>query len=198
MGLNLQYHAGQTPIDEEEKDELLLTTISTRGELDEVEQSNIANAIEWSIKRKFSQDKILSPGFLRELHQRMFSEVWEWAGKYRKTNKNLGVDKFTIEQELIKLLDDGKFWIEHKIYPSDEIAIRLKYRMVSIHPFPNGNGRHSRIYADIFISHIFNLPVFSWGGRNLNYEGENRLRYLRALYQADQGNIQALIQFARS
>ena len=128
----------------------------------------------------------------------MFSDVWDWAGTFRKSNKNLGVDKFIIEQELTKLLDDCKFWIENKIYPSDEIAIRLKFRMVSIHPFPNGNGRHSRIYADIFISHVFNLPVYSWGGTNLNKEGETRLRYLNALHQADQGNIQALIQFARS
>ena len=128
----------------------------------------------------------------------MFGKVWKWAGDFRKTNKNIGVDKFFIEQELRKLLDDCKYWIEHKTYPSDEIAIRCKHRMVKIHLFPDGNGRHSRLFADVLVSHVLERPVFTWGGKNLVRKGEARARYLIALRQADMENIEPLLQFARS
>lgn len=198
MGLNLQYDPGQTPIDEEEKVDLLIRTISTRGELDELEQANIANAIQWSMTRRFSVENILSMSFVKQLHYKMFSEVWDWAGKFRKSKKNIGVDKFLIEQEIVKLLDDCLFWIEDQVYSEDEIAIRFKYRMVSIHPFPNGNGRHSRICGDILVSQALNRPVFSWGGRTLLHQGDIRNTYLAALHQADQGLIDPLLKFARS
>nr|MBC8490698.1 mobile mystery protein B [Bacteroidota bacterium] len=122
---------------------------------------------------------------------------WEWAGKFRKSDKNIGVDKYYIEQHLISLLDDCKFWIENQVYGNDEIAIRFKYRLVKIHPFPNGNGRHSRICADILISHALNKPIFTWGGKDLTEQSEIRTKYLSAIYQADQEIIEPLIAFAR-
>jgi len=198
VGLELYYEKGQTPIDEEEKEDLLLPTISTRRELDEFEQANIEKAIEWSLKIRNSRDELLSIDFIKELHRRMFSEVWGWAGAFRKSNKNIGVDKYQIEQELRKLTADCKYWIDNKIYSEDEIAIRYKFRMVSIHPFPNGNGRHSRISGDILVSKALKQPVFSWGGENIGKEGETRKRYLESLYMADKGDIGALLKFARS
>ena len=156
MGLEPPYQEGQTPIDEEEKEGLKIKTISTRGELDEFEQSNIEEAIEWSIKNKFSFDRILSVDFIKEVHRKMFSEVWNWAGAFRKSNRNIGVDKHQIHSQLLSLMDDCKFWINNKTYSEDEIAIRFKYRLVKLHPFPNGNGRHSRLCADILLSHIIN------------------------------------------
>ena len=198
MGLNLEYIKGQTPIDEEEKEGLKIKTISTRGELDEFEQNNIEKAVEWSIKRTFSYHNILTIDFILKVHKRMFSDVWEWAGTFRKTNKNIGVDKYSIQPELKVLLDDCKFWIERETYSEDEIAIRFKHRLVLIHPFPNGNGRHSRLCADILVSQVFNKPVFTWGGADLSEQGKSRNRYLKAIYDSDQGNIKPLISFARS
>jgi len=198
VGLNLQYNKGQTPISEDEKEDILLPTISTRGELDEFEQANIEKAIEWSIKNSFSIDEILTIDFVKELHKKMFCEVWNWAGKFRRSNKNIGVDKFAIEEELYKLMEDCRYWINNRIYPEDEIAIRFKLKMVSIHPFPNGNGRHSRICGDILVSHVFNRPVFTWGGNRIEEEGVVRKKYLEALNKADQGNMQALLEFART
>lgn len=198
MGLNLHYQRGQTPIDEEEKEDLLLKTISTRGELDEFEQANIEMALEWSLQHRFSIDEVLSIGFIKELHRRMFSEVWEWAGTFRRSNKNIGVDKFNIEPELFKLMDDCRYWIDNIIYPEDEIAVRFKYRIVTIHPFPNGNGRHSRICGDILVSHVLNRPVFPWGGARIDEVGDTRSRYMKALYAADRGDMGPLLVFARS
>ncbi len=198
MGLENEYIYGQTPLDADEIDELKIKTISTRGELDEFEQANIEKAIEWSLKRKHSYQEILTIEFVKEVHKRMFSDIWKWAGNFRKTNKNIGVDKYIIGQELRLLLDDCIFWIENETYPEDEIAIRFKHRMVRVHLFPNGNGRHSRLCADILVSHALSKPVFTWGGSNITDKGETRTRYLKAIYEADNGNIEPLLEFARS
>jgi Fic-DOC domain mobile mystery protein B len=198
MGLELEYIEGQTPIDEDEKEGLKIKTISTRGELDEFEQKNIEMAVTWTIRLKFSVEEILSEKFILEVHRQMFDLVWNWAGGIRKTNKNIGVDKFQISMELRKVLDDCKYWIGFNSFPPDEIAIRFKHRLVKTHIFPNGNGRHSRLCADILISHGFNLPVFSWGNASLSKKGEARKRYLNAIYQADKGIYEPLIEFARS
>jgi len=198
VGLDLQYDQGQTPINEEEKNDLLLPTISTRGELDEFEQSNIESAIEWSLKLNLSEERFLSVSFIKELHRRMFSEVWAWAGTFRSINMNIGVDKYLIEQELIKLTQDCRYWITNKIFSEDEIAVRYKYKMVSIHPFPNGNGRHSRICGDILVSKILGRTVFLWGGKRIEKSGETRQKYLHALHMAEQEDFSALLAFARS
>jgi len=198
MGLNLVYIDGQTPIDEDEKEGLLIHTISTIGELDEFEQLNVEKAVDWTMKRKLTHDKILTEDFAKELHKRMFGDVWKWAGTFRNSNKNIGVDKFEIGIKLRVLLDDCRCWIEHKTYPEDEIAVRFSHRIVYIHPFPNGNGRHSRLIADILISHGFGKSHFTWGSKNLTKKGEARSKYLKALKEADQGDYKLLIEFARN
>ncbi len=197
MGLELQYLEGQTPLEEEEMEGLLIKTISTRSELDEFEQQNIEDAVEWTLTKRFKSEKILQESFILDVHKRMFGSVWKWAGKYRTSNKNLGVDKFQIPFELRNLLDDCKYWIEHNTYESDELAIRFKHRLVSIHPFANGNGRHSRLCADILISHGLNNPIFTWGRSIIVKKREARKKYLQALHQADQGNYFPLIEFSR-
>jgi len=197
MGLNIEYIKGQTPLDEDEKEGLLIKTISTRGELDEFEQANIQNAVEWTLKNKFKKDQILTEDFLLLVHRKMFSEVWEWAGTKRKSNKNIGVDKSQISIELKKLNDDCKYWIENNTYDPDEIAVRFSHRLVKIHVFPNGNGRHSRLIADIMITNIFNKPVFTWDNSDLSKKSAVRDAYLEAVYSADNGNIEPLISFSR-
>jgi Fic-DOC domain mobile mystery protein B len=200
MGLEIPYEEGQTPLDEEEKDGLLITSITTRGELDEFEQRNIEEAIRWTIERrkKFTASEILTEDFVCELHKRMLSAVWEWAGAFRKSNKNIGVDKYQVAVELRTLIDDCKYWIENAVFSPDEIAVRFKHRIVSIHCFANGNGRHSRLIADIIAEKIFDNQVFTWGGNTLLSAGEFRSRYLTALRAADKGNYDLLIEFARS
>ena len=197
MGLNLEYIKGQTPLDEDEKEGLLIKTISTRGELDEFEQDNIQQAIEWTLKSRFTKDQILTEEFILSVHRRMFSEVWAWAGTKRKSNKNIGVDKFQISTELRILLDDCRYWIDNGSYNPDEIAIRFSHRLVKIHVFPNGNGRHSRLMADILISSVYNKPVFSWGNSDLSENSDIRNEYLQAIYSADKGDIQPLVTFSR-
>jgi Fic-DOC domain mobile mystery protein B len=197
MGLNIEYIKGQTPLDEDEKEGLLIKTISNRGELDEFEQANIQQAIEWTLKNKFTKDLILTEEFILLVHKKMLSEVWEWAGTKRKSNKNIGVDKHQISTELKILLDDCKYWIENNTYNQDEIVIRFSHRLVKIHVFPNGNGRHSRLIADIMISNIFNKPVYTWGKSDLSNNNTSRDEYLKAIYSADKGDLQSLIRFSR-
>jgi len=198
MELNLEYLPGQTPIDEEEKDGLKIKTIEKKGELDEFEQKNIEQAIQWTLGRKYKTDKIISESFIKSLHQRMYSEVWIWAGNSRQTNKNIRVDRWKIPTELRKLLDDTLFWIEHNSFSEDAIAIRFKHRIVSIHCFPNGNGRHSRLMADLIAEKIFKRKIFTWGQSNTSSKHDIRTEYLNALKKADKGNYTDLINFARS
>ncbi len=197
MGLDLDYSNGQTPIDEDDKEGLLIKTISNLGELNEFEQLNVEKAIEWTLTRNLNTEKILTEEFVKELHKRMFGDVWKWACRFRLTNKNIGVDKHEIGSELKKLLDDCKFWIKNKTFTEDEIAVRLSHRIVRVHPFANGNGRHSRLLADILVSQGFGKKHFTWGSVNPSKPGEARKEYLFALKEADENNYEPLIAFAR-
>lgn len=198
MGLDFDYINGQMFLDEEEKDSLLILTIATTGELDEFEQQNIEKAVQWILGRTFKPELFFTEDFVRMLHKRMYADVWAWAGEFRKTNKNIGVDKWKIPSDLKYLLDDAKYWHENNTYTQDEIAVRFKHRIVSIHCFPNGNGRHSRLLADIIIEKIYKQPVFSWGTANLSDEGDTRKSYLKAVKTADTGDYSLLLAFARS
>jgi Fic-DOC domain mobile mystery protein B len=198
MGLDVDYIDGQTPLDEDEKDGLLINTIATRGELDEFEQQNIEEAVQWTLERSFKPDTIFTEDFVRMVHKRMYANVWKWAGAFRNTNKNIGTDKWQISAELRNLLDDLSYWHQNNVYPPDEIALRFKHRLVSIHCFANGNGRHSRLMADIIIEKIYRKPVFTWGTTNLYNKSDARLAYLTALRSADKGDYSLLIDFARS
>ena len=197
MGLDLDYTDGQTLLDEDEKDGLLIPIITTRGELDEFEQLGVERTNEWLLSRKFSVNKILTEVFVKDLHKRMFNDIWKWAGEFRMTNKNIGVDKIMIGIELKNLLDDCSHWIENKVFSEDEIAVRLSHRMVTIRPFANGNGRHSRLMADVLIIKGFGKSYFTWGSINLAKPGEARTKYLVALSAADQNDYKSLIEFAR-
>jgi Fic-DOC domain mobile mystery protein B len=137
-------------------------TIMHRNELDEFEQMNIEHAIEGFLRRKISPTKLFSEEGLLSIHKKMFGEVWSWAGEFRHTNKNIGIDKHQIGVSLRELCHDALYWLEHKTYSPDEFAIRFKHRLVSIHPFPNGNGRHSRMVADLIVTHIFDGKPFTW------------------------------------
>ncbi|MGA8263929.1 MAG: mobile mystery protein B [Ignavibacteriaceae bacterium] len=198
MGLDLNYINGQTPLDEDEKEDILIKTITTRSELDEFEQLYIEEAKVWLLKTKLDVNRIISEEFIKKLHSRMFSTVWSWAGTYRNSNKNIGVDKFKIPTQLKLLLDNTKYWIEHKTFSEDEIAIRFSHRIVQIHLFPNGNGRHSRLIADVLINKGFGKDEFTWGSANLSSAGNTRNSYLDALKNADEGSFTDLITFARS
>lgn len=198
MGLILEYQPGQTPIDEDEKEGLLIPTITTRGELDEFEQKNIEEAIQWSLGASFSARSIFTEDFVKLLHKRMYGQVWAWAGHFRKTDKNIGISKWQIPVALKSLLDDALFWIEHNSKTPEEIAIHFKHRIVSIHCFPNGNGRHSRLMADIIISKLYHLPEFTWGSAGLIKDSKARSQYLKALRSADAGDYSLLLDFANS
>ena len=198
MGLEFVYEDGQTPLSEEEKDGLLIKAITTHGELDEHEQLNIEEAIEWIMSLKLKKDRILTEDFIKALHKRMLGKVWRWAGEFRKSEKNIGVRWVNIGVDLRMLLLDTDYWIENKTYPPDEIAIRFKHRLVNIHCFPNGNGRHSRIMADIIIESVFKNEIFSWSHSNMVKADETRAEYIRSIREADKGNIEHLISFART
>lgn len=187
---------GATAIDADEMDGLKLRHLTTRGELDRWEQQNIQDALEWLEKRKKSD--ILTEEFLCRLHIKMFEKVWKWAGSFRRSDKNIGVDWKSIPVHLRQLLDDVKFWIENKAFDTDEIAARFHHRLVWIHLFPNGNGRHARLMTDVLLSETFDAEPFSWGSGNLSDTGDLRKAYIEALKLADKQDYSLLVKFVRS
>lgn len=197
MGLDLEYTEGQTPIDEDEKAGLKIRSISTMEELDQFEQQNIEEAMVWAYGRSFTPNIVLNVDFIQSVHKKMFQNVWKWAGDFRTSEKNLGVSYYTIRQALKDLLDDCKYWIDNEIFSPAEIAVRFKHRLVSIHLFPNGNGRHSRLMGDILLKALDSNQSFSWGGKTLR-RGDDRTAYLKALRQADNGDVDPLVEFAKS
>jgi Fic-DOC domain mobile mystery protein B len=188
---------GQTPLDPDEAVQLLLSAITTRGELDVVEQENIAQATRWSFGRRRSPETVLAETFLRRLHREMFGNVWRWAGRYRQTPRNIGVDAWMIQQEIAGLIGDARYWAANRTYEPHELCVRFHHRLVAIHPFPNGNGRHSRLAADILATSLDQQP-FAWG-RGLDLDVASlRSRYIAALRAADEGHLDELIDFATS
>ncbi|MDA3793155.1 MAG: mobile mystery protein B [Elusimicrobia bacterium] len=194
--MKFKYPEGATPIDLDEAEGLLVPHISNREELDRWEQDNINEAEMWLAKKKDAD--IISVPFITKLHKRMFNNVWKWAGKFRKSDKNIGCPWYEITQKLKILCDDANFWIENKTYPPEEIAYRFHHKLVSIHPFPNGNGRHARMMSDLILEMIFKKPRFTWGSENLVSAGKTRKRYIKSLYAADKGDYSLLSKFVRS
>lgn len=187
--------AAGTPLDPQEREGLIPTHVTTREQLNELEAKNILEAIGWAFKRKRN---ISDEQFLLRLHRRMLRKVWRWAGKYRTTERNLGGLPHEIQVDMHALLDNVRYWMDNKTFPPDELAVRFHHGLVLIHPFANGNGRWSRLAADILIVQSGG-ERFSWGGgADLQELGEDRDRYIAALKKADEHDFEPLLAFARS
>jgi len=184
-----------TPLTPEGRQGLIPTYITTRAELNEAEQENIAEADRWAFSRK--RGDVVDVDFLMALHRRMLRQVWRWAGTQRTTELNIGVPSHRIAVDLHTLVGDVRYWIDHQTFAADEIAVRFHHRLVSIHPFPNGNGRHARLAADLLIKQLGGRR-FSWGRANLVEAAQTRKDYIRALQAADAHDIAPLLAFARS
>lgn len=195
MALTIEYPPDATPLDPDETEGLIPEHIHTRGELNEWEQENIVAGETWAFARR--RKNILTPQFVDGLHKRMFGRTWRWAGRHRTTEKNIGIDPARIAVELKKLCEDVAAQITQRAYPLDEIAARFHHRLVNIHPYPNGNGRHARTMTDLLL--VGNgAPRFSWGAGDLMHEGDMRSRYIAALQAADRRDYGPLLKFARS
>lgn len=189
------YPVGATPIDADEAQELIPQHITTQQQLNQWEQNNILKAEQWAIKQTFKLAVIAKQEFIKKLHVRMFDQTWRWAGQFRLTNKNIGIDWPKIPAELKILLDDLHYQIQNNVYTENELVARFHHRLVCIHPFPNGNGRHARLLVDIILLAL-GKERFSWGGRNYS-SSSARNHYLEALRTADRHNYAKLIKFVR-
>jgi len=197
--MNFDYPPGASPLDPDELEGLRLSHITNRAELDRWEQDNIIEAETWAFRKtNITKDDLLSVDFIRLLHKRMFRNVWKWAGEFRSSEKNIGVECWSIGPTSKILLDDVQFWIEQNVYSPDEIGARFHHRLVAIHPFANGNGRHARLMADLLLVHLLKQSRFSWGSKNLVKTGDCRDRYIASLQAADQRDYSLLLEFIRS
>jgi Fic-DOC domain mobile mystery protein B len=191
------YVYGATPLDLDELTGIIPSHLTLQSQLNEWEQANITDAELWLGKQKLHEpQKILSPTFLLRLHKHMFDCTWRWAGQFRKSNKNIGIEWSEISHHLQLLLGDVNFQIHHASYEKDEIVARFHHRLVSIQPFSNGNGRHARLSADVLLLSL-KQPRFSWGKNSLLENNQTRKNYIHALRAADKGAYKLLIEFVR-
>jgi Fic-DOC domain mobile mystery protein B len=187
---------GKTPLSPGKLEDLI-PNLATKEELNEWERENILLAREWAMEDRTKPSEMASDEYVRKLHLKMFDATWKWAGRYRRTEKNIGVPPNEIRERLATLIGDVGYWVEHNTYPPDEIAVRFHHRLAFIHPFSNGNGRHARLIADMLAIKL-GRPTFTWGAADLINAGEARTRYLECMRLADKGNTQPLLEFARS
>lgn len=185
-----------TPLDPALRSDLLQTWITSRADLNEAEEENVVKGAAWGRRRRKAAD-LLTEDFVKALHKQMFGEVWKWAGTYRQGELNIGIALHFIAAEMPAMLDDARYWVEHETYSPDEIAARLHHRLTQIHGFPNGNGRHARMMADLVIERLGG-ETFSWGGGSLADAGTLRNQYVTALRAADNHDIGPLLVFMRS
>ena len=188
--------SGATPLTPDEEEGLIPGHITLRRELNAFEQANILEAETWLLRRR-RRALVADTAFLKELHRRMFRQTWKWAGQYRKADRNIGVPWPKISYETEALCRDVDFWKKEAVYSEDEIAVRFHHKLVWIHRYPNGNGRHARLAADLLIEELGGSR-FSWGGRSLDVTGNCRRRYIDALRRADENDLVPLLEFARS
>ncbi|MEQ8314862.1 MAG: mobile mystery protein B [Gammaproteobacteria bacterium] len=187
---------GTTPLDPDEREGLKYPHIQTRGELNAAEQSNIQDGFLWLARqRSFRQLEYLTEEFLLSLHRRMFGKVWAWAGRYRNSEKSIGVYPGDIGPEVRKLLDDARYWVEQGTWNREHFAARFHHRLEQIHPFPNGNGRHGRIMTDTVLTEILQQAPVDWlaGGD----PAQRRVEYIAALRSADTGDYGLLERFIK-
>lgn len=192
-----EYPPGATPLDPDEASGLIPKHITTQGQLNEWEHANILEVEKWVSRQSFKLSEIITIEFIRKLHRRMFNKTWNWAGEFRKSNKNIGVDWLSISVALKKLMDDTSYQLENKVYSMDELTARFHHRLIGIHPFANGNGRHGRLMADIILLSQ-GLQRFSWGrAKNLVKSSPIRKKYITALRAADKMDFVLLLDFVR-
>lgn len=185
---------GATPLGPDEIQGLKFKHITTRGELDELEQANIQEALLWINGRK--RGDILQEEFVRTLHRRLFGGVWDWAGTFRQREMNIGIEPVLIAQQLKILLGNARYWADEHVFEPLEAAARFHHRMVEIHPFPNGNGRHARIAADELLRQYYDHGPIDWArGQDLQLQNDHRDQYIASLQAADGGNFEPILTF---
>lgn len=194
--MKIRYPAGATPL-EPDALEQLIPTLATQGDLNRAEAQNIASAMEWARSNPQLRHDLLSVSGLLRLHREMFGDVWKWAGRFRLHQTNLGDEPSQIPTKTQALCDDIVYWVDHHTYPWPELAVRFHHRLVSIHPFVNGNGRHARLAADLLLQYNGHGPL-PWGGQALVEESSLRREYIAALQEADRDSYERLVRFAES
>lgn len=183
-----------TPLYLDESADLIPGHLLTRAQLNRWEQENILAATLWTSRTRASA---LDERTIRELHRRMFDRTWGWAGTYRHSDKNIGVEWPSIPEEVRKLVDDGAYWIREGVFTIDEAAVRLHHRLVHIHPFPDGNGRHARLWCDLLLEQNGRRPIL-WQSDQLGSAGKARRAYISSLRAADGGNLEPLLELLLS
>lgn len=190
---------GATPLSPDDMLGLKFKHVETREQLNELEAANILQGQIWARKLKVrTLESIFDRDFIAELHRALFGDVWDWAGDFRLRELNIGVDPLNIPVELHNFLEDAKCWIEFNHYDHLELSARIQHRLVKIHPFVNGNGRHSRIFTDIVRVFLLKEKPMKWAEAKLENMTTERAAYISGLRKADGGDFTEFVEYLRN
>ncbi|EKE80646.1 mobile mystery protein B [Idiomarina xiamenensis] len=190
---------GATPLTPDDMQNLRHRHIETREQLNELEAANILQGQRWAAQLKSpTLARIFDLLFVTDLHNALFGEVWVWAGSFRLRELNIGVEPKNIAIDLHNFLEDAKCWIEFRHYDNLEISARIQHRLVQIHPFVNGNGRHSRIFTDIVRVYLLDEKPMKWANAKLENMTEERAAYISSLRKADRGDFSEFLNYLQS
>lgn len=190
---------GSTPLDPDDMEGLKYAHVTTREQLNELEQANILAGQMWASHRTdLTVDSIFSTDFVLDLHQNLFGDVWKWAGSTRTRELSIGCDPLQVRVNLGNFLEDAKLWIQYGHYSNLELCARIQHKLVEIHPFPNGNGRHSRIFTDVVRIFLLEEPPLKWAKGDLANVSDERRAYISCLKEADKGNFAPFVEYLES
>jgi Fic-DOC domain mobile mystery protein B len=203
MALIGAHAPGATPLRPEDVERLRpeLRWVKTLEQLNPLEAANIAECEKWAqTSRLFTLPEFLATTRMERVHREMFDEVWLWAGEIRthELENAFASPAHRVRTDLEVLWGDARYWLEQQSFAPDELAVRLHHRLVKVHPFANGNGRHARLVVDFLLERHFGLERLRWGGMSLGEEGFGRATYISALQRADQNDYQPLLEFCRA
>jgi Fic-DOC domain mobile mystery protein B len=186
---------GETPIDDISG--LKPKGLTTRAQLNAVEARNMRKAVvRYLVIKPSRRQAPFTLEWCYKLHRQMFGEVWRWAGQKRTTELNIGVPFHRIDVDLKNLMADLAFWREKgEMDPIEQVA-RLHHRAVFIHPFLNGNGRWSRLLANIFQKQSTDKLTI-WPEETVGNASVIREEYLAAVRSGDKGDYNPLIALHR-
>ena len=114
--------------------------------LQDVTETQLAAALDGSL----TLDDLLNDYFLRDLHTQLYGDIWMWAGRWRQYEVNIGVAPEHIAVELRSAMGNiGYRWERAADWTPRELGVAVHAEAVRVHPFTDGNGRTTRLLADL-------------------------------------------------
>ncbi|WP_027477803.1 Fic/DOC family protein [Curvibacter gracilis] len=155
-----------------------LAGITAVEDMDDLELALLAQLYENVLVEELP-DRALSVADIKHWHRRWLGNVYEWAGQERSVNMGKGGFNFAAAAQIPRLLAGFEAEVLQRWTPCDHLsheglveAIAVSHvELILIHPFREGNGRLSRLLADVMAVQAGRNPLdySSWESHKAGY-----------------------------